>query len=63
VFETENELGEQLGTERVGELIRENQNLPMSELAQLLFDEATEFGAHAPQADDITILLVRRLPE
>jgi phosphoserine phosphatase len=63
VFETENELGEQLGTERVGQLIRDNQEMPMAELAQLVFDEATAFGAHAPQADDITILLVRRVPE
>lgn len=60
VFEAENTAGEEYGTERTENLIREHQDLSMLDLAQKLFDDVTKYGAHAPQADDITIVFVRR---
>ncbi len=55
--------GSQFGEQRVGDVIREHQSLPMAELSQKLVDAAFRFGGDAPQADDITLVLARRLPE
>ncbi len=60
VFETEDPQGEMYGEERVAEVLNKYQELPMAELCEKLFAEVTEFGKHAPQADDITIVFVRR---
>ncbi|MBT8085466.1 MAG: serine/threonine-protein phosphatase, partial [Woeseia sp.] len=46
--------------ERVGDVIRENHHLPMSELCQTLIDQTFAFGGNEPQADDITLVLVKR---
>jgi phosphoserine phosphatase len=54
--------GSQFGEERVAAIMRDNHELPMSELSQRLVDAAFEFGGEAPQADDITLVLARRLP-
>ena len=35
----------------------------MTELVQILLNSVHSFGAGAPQADDITIVLVKRLAE
>ncbi|MDX1461290.1 MAG: GAF domain-containing SpoIIE family protein phosphatase, partial [Xanthomonadales bacterium] len=53
--------GAQYGEDRVGAFIHANRDLPMSRLTQALVDEARAFGGEAPQADDITLVLVRRL--
>jgi phosphoserine phosphatase len=63
VFEYENTSEEQYGEERVAEYIRANQKRPMAEVAQGLLEDVREFGTSVPQADDITIVLVRRRPE
>jgi sigma-B regulation protein RsbU (phosphoserine phosphatase) len=55
--------GSQFGEERVARVMRDAHQLPMSELSRRLVDAAIEFGGEAPQADDITLVLVRRLPE
>jgi len=62
VFECENEDGEMYGEERVAALIHENRSLPMAELVDLILSTVTEYAGKMPQADDITILLVRRDP-
>ena len=62
VFECEDPEHEQFGEARVAELIREHQSRPAEWLAKHLFEMVKEYGSHAPQADDITIVLVRRLP-
>lgn len=54
--------GSQFGEGRVADIMRECHQLPMSELSQRLVDAAFEFGGDAPQADDITLVMVRRLP-
>ena len=62
IFEYENTLAEQFGKARVGDLVREHQHEPMSELLKLIVQEVKRFAGEAPQHDDMTILLVRRLP-
>jgi phosphoserine phosphatase len=54
--------GSQFGEDRVAEIMKEHHALPMSELGQKLVDAAFEFGGEAPQADDVTLVLARRLP-
>lgn len=54
--------GSQFGEDGVAQVMRENHELPMARLSQQLVDAAVEFGGEAPQADDITLVLVRRLP-
>lgn len=55
--------GALFGQDRVAEIIRQHQDRPMTELAELLLQSARAFGGTAPQADDVTIVLLRRLPE
>ena len=62
IYEYENRDGEQFGEARVGRLIREHQNQPMSGLIERIVQEVATFSQGAPQNDDMTILLVRRLP-
>jgi phosphoserine phosphatase len=54
--------GSQFGEDRVAAIMRENHHLSMADLGQSLVDAAFEFGGEAPQADDVTLVLVRRLP-
>ncbi len=55
--------GEQFGEARVAEIIAAHHTLPMKALSEKLVAEAIGFGGDAPQADDITLALVRRLPD
>jgi phosphoserine phosphatase len=54
--------GSQFGEDRVAEVMRSYHALPMAELTRKLVDAAKGFGGEAPQADDITVVLARRLP-
>ncbi len=63
VYEYANPAGEEFGEERVAAMFRKNHQLPMANLSELLIRAAMEFGGDAPQADDITMVLVRRLTE
>ncbi|HZD54457.1 MAG TPA: PP2C family protein-serine/threonine phosphatase, partial [Woeseiaceae bacterium] len=62
VYEYAAPCGSQFGEERVAEVIRAGCGLPMAELSQRLVDAAFTFGRGSPQADDITVVLIRRLP-
>ena len=62
VYEYERSDGEQFGQQRVGELLRRHHALPMSELCDRMLQALGEFAVGTVQADDITLLLVRRLP-
>ena len=55
--------GSQFGEQRVADVFAQSHELSMAELSQNLVDAAFEFGGDAPQADDITLVLVRRLPD
>ena len=63
VYEYANLQGEDFGEERVATVLRSNQHLSMEQLSAELIKAVMEFGGEAPQADDITLVLVRRLPE
>jgi phosphoserine phosphatase RsbU/P len=62
VYEYEDRTRGQFGEQRVAELIRRLQHRPMAEVAESLLGALQEFGRGAAQADDITIVLLRRLP-
>jgi phosphoserine phosphatase len=62
VYEYEAKDGSQFGEDRVAEVIRTYQTMPMNVLCQLVVKAAREFGGEAPQLDDITLVLLRRLP-
>lgn len=63
IYEYVNAAGEHFGEERVAAVILEHHERPMNELVTILLAAAQHFGGTAPQADDITIVLVRRLTE
>ena len=48
--------------ERTEAIIREHCDRSMEELVEILNDRVSDFTDGAPQSDDITILLVKRLP-
>jgi len=60
IFEWPGRDGGEFGVERVEALLRANHSLPAAQLAQLIHDSAAAVGA--AQADDVTVLLLRRLP-
>ena len=62
VFEYENQQGQQFGEGRVAEVMRAYHNIAMADLSQQLLDATFAFGKEVPQADDITVVLLRRLP-
>ncbi|MEJ2534910.1 MAG: PP2C family protein-serine/threonine phosphatase [Gammaproteobacteria bacterium] len=55
--------GEQFGEEGVAAVVREHHGGGMRALAERLVAAARDFGGDVPQADDITLVLVRRQPE
>jgi phosphoserine phosphatase len=54
--------GSQFGEDRVAAIMKKDHQRSMKDLGQALIDAAFEFGGEAPQADDVTLVLVRRLP-
>ena len=53
---------EEFGLQRVAELLHRHHALPMSELCERMLKAVKEFADGEQQADDITVVLVRRLP-
>jgi phosphoserine phosphatase RsbU/P len=62
IFEYENGDSEPFGEARIGEIVRKHQNEAMMRLLEIIVQEVERFASGAPQKDDMTILLVRRLP-
>jgi sigma-B regulation protein RsbU (phosphoserine phosphatase) len=62
IYESMDEQGRQFGEERVAAVVRAHAEAPMRELGQRLVDETFRFTGDIPQKDDITLVLVRRLP-
>jgi sigma-B regulation protein RsbU (phosphoserine phosphatase) len=62
IYEYTDPDGEEFGEDRVADVIRANCDLTMAELSARLTKAAAEFGRDAPQTDDITLVMVRRLP-
>jgi serine phosphatase RsbU (regulator of sigma subunit) len=63
IYEYENPSEEQFGESRVEEIVRQYQDEPMSRLVERIVASVKEFAEGAPQNDDMTILLARRLPD
>ena len=62
VFEYEDAAGEQFSEARVGEVIRAHRNEPMAAMIPAVGSAVAAFATGAPQNDDMTMVLVRRLP-
>jgi phosphoserine phosphatase len=60
VYEYENLSGDQFGEEGVGGVISDYHDSSMSELADRLLIATFKHGDEVPQADDITVALIRR---
>lgn len=54
--------GSEFGEDGVAGVFSQSHALPMAQLSQNIVDATIEFGGDAPQADDITLVLLRRLP-
>ena len=54
--------GDQLGMERICDLLRRHHALPAAELIQTIRAAVEEFAAGAPQIDDLTAVIVKRVP-
>ena len=63
VYEYATPEGVEFGEEGVAALVQQGHDLPMAELTARLVDAAFAFGNGTPQADDITLVLIRRLPQ
>jgi phosphoserine phosphatase RsbU/P len=63
IYEYHDMAGQMFGESRVAQLISEQQHLPMRAVADGLLAAAQEFGGGARQQDDITIVMLRRLPD
>jgi phosphoserine phosphatase len=59
-FETANRAGRQFGEARVVDFLRRKAQLPLETLIRELHAELREFSLDAPQADDLTAVLIRR---
>lgn len=62
IYEYENESGTQFGHAGVAGIIDSYEGGPMDELVGAIMQATYQHGGSVPQADDITIVLVRRLP-
>jgi len=63
IYEYANDQGAQFGEDRVAQLLDYHHELPMAKLSKELLQAVFEFGEDAIQADDITIVLIRRLKD
>jgi len=63
VYEYENAAGEQFGRKGVMRVLDDNPDASAQELVDRIMEAVRGHGGSAPQADDVTIVLARRLPE
>jgi serine phosphatase RsbU (regulator of sigma subunit) len=61
VTEANNAAYEEFDEERFIEVLKANRTLPAAAIVQAVIQAVTEFAAGAPQADDITLLVAKRL--
>jgi phosphoserine phosphatase len=61
IYEYENPEGIQFGQAGLASIVDANRDRSMDELVQMIMQAAYDHGGPVPQADDITIVLIRRL--
>ena len=61
IYEYENQASVQFGQAGLMRIIDDHHDSPMDELVQTIMQAAYDHGGPVPQADDITIVLIRRL--
>lgn len=59
-FEAVDKEGECFGTERIKEMLRRDRDLPAKQMIQHLHDAVKQFRAGQAQADDLTMVILRR---
>lgn len=62
LFEWPNSAGESYGLERLRNAIRASTCVTTDEMIQRLYDQSREFAGDVAQEDDVTIVVIRRLP-
>jgi phosphoserine phosphatase len=62
VYEYQDGTGAQFGEEGVARVLRAHRGEPLELVLEALLEAVRAFGAGAPQLDDITMVLLRRLP-
>jgi serine phosphatase RsbU (regulator of sigma subunit) len=62
-FECRNNNGEMLGMPRLGDAIKLHQSLPAADLIKQLHEDLLHFSRGAPQADDLTAVVIKRQSE
>ncbi len=60
IYEYENRSGTQFGQDGVRRIVDDHASLAMNEMVLRMMQSAKEHGGSVPQADDITIVLIRR---
>lgn len=60
-FEWANAAGEQFGTDRIFEIVRTHQAGSARHIIERLHESVVQFGGGTPQADDLTVIVVKRL--
>ena len=60
VTEAINQAEDQFGEARLIEIIKHNSDLPSEDLKNLIIDQVYDFASGTPQADDITLMVLRR---
>jgi phosphoserine phosphatase len=61
-FECQNPQGEQMGAQRVGEVIKQHHDAPAQAILDAIVAAMKAFTCGAPLLDDITALIVKRIP-
>jgi phosphoserine phosphatase RsbU/P len=61
VTEAANPSGEEFGEERLAALVRSMRDQPADEIVNAIHTAVTEFTEGAPAADDITVVVARRV--
>ena len=60
-YEYQNTQGRQMGKDRVGQIIGRLADQPATQILQALMAETAAFAQEAPQLDDLTALIVKRV--
>jgi len=61
IWETENPQGERFGKRRLKEIIRQHKNESSEEIVQAITEALTSHRGAAPQQDDVTMVVIKKL--